>query len=197
MLRVEPLEGGAGFEFVDVVKGGVIPGVFMAAVEKGVRQALAEGVVAGYPVHDIRVTVHDGKTHAVDGKDIAFTSAGRKATIDGVRNAHPIVLEPLVNIEVLAPEYSIGDLTGDLASKRGQVTGTQPRAAGSVAISALIPLAELDDYQGRLKSLTAGQGSYSISFSHYAQVPDATQRLLASKYKALDLDDESAGGNGR
>ena len=107
------------------------------------------------------------------------------------------MLEPLVNIEVLAPEYSIGDLTGDLASKRGQVTGTQPRAAGSVAISALIPLAELDDYQGRLKSLTAGQGSYSISFSHYAQVPDATQRLLASKYKAIDLDDESAGGSGR
>ena len=197
MLRVEPLAGGAGFEFVDIVKGGVIPGVFMAAVEKGVRQALAEGVVAGYPLHDIRVTVHDGKTHAVDGKDIAFTSAGRKATIDAVRKAYPIVLEPMVTIEVLAPESSIGDLTGDLASKRGQVTGTQPRAAGSVAISALMPLAELDDYQGRLKSLTAGQGSYSISFSHYAQVPDATQRLLASKYKAVDLDDDSAGGSGR
>ncbi len=191
MLRVEPLPRGSGFEFVDIVKGGAIPGVFMAAVEKGVRQALAEGVVAGYPVHDLRVTVHDGKTHAVDGKDIAFTSAGRKATIDAVRQARPIVLEPLVNIEVLAPEATIGDLTGDLASKRGHVTGTEPRPSGHVAISALMPLAELGDYQGRLKSLTAGEGSYGIEFSHYAPVPDSTQQQLASKYKAVNLDDEA------
>jgi elongation factor G len=197
MLRVEPLPRGAGFEFVDIVKGGAIPGVFMAAVEKGVRQALAEGVVAGYPVHDLRVTVHDGKTHAVDGKDIAFTSAGRKATIDAVRLARPMVLEPLVNIEVLAPEATIGDLTGDLASKRGHVTGTQPRPNGAVAISGLIPLAELGDYQGRLKSLTAGEGSYSIEFSHYAQVPDATQQQLASKYKAVNLDDDAPAGPSR
>ncbi len=190
MLRVEPLPRGSGFEFVDIVKGGAIPGVFMAAVEKGVRQALAEGVVAGYPVHDLRVTVHDGKTHAVDGKDIAFTSAGRKATIDAVRQARPIVLEPLVNIEVLAPEATIGDLTGDLASKRGHVTGTEPRPAGHVAISALMPLAELGDYQGRLKSLTAGEGSYGIEFSHYAPVPDSTQQLLAGKYKAASLDED-------
>ncbi len=197
MLRVEPLARGTGFEFVDIVKGGAIPGVFMAAVEKGVHQALAEGVVAGYPLHDLRVTVHDGKTHAVDGKDIAFTAAGRKATIDAVRQARPIVLEPLVNIEVLAPEATIGDLTGDLASKRGQVTGTQPRPAAAVAISAVIPLAELGDYQGRLKSLTGGEGSYSIEFSHYAPVPDATQQHLASKFKAVNLDDEQSGGPAR
>jgi elongation factor G len=192
MLRVEPLERGAGFEFVDVVKGGAIPGVFMAAVEKGVRQALADGVVAGFPVHDTRVTVYDGKTHAVDGKEVAFVAAARKATIDAVRKAYPIVLEPLVNIEVLAPETAIGDLTGDLASKRGQITGTQARSAGTVAISGQIPLAELDDYQGRLKSLTGGQGSYSIVFSHYAQVPGNTQEQLASKYKdkANKLGDE-------
>jgi len=187
MLRVEPLERGAGFEFVDVVKGGAIPGVFMASVEKGVRQALAEGVVAGFPVQDIRVTVYDGKTHAVDGKDIAFVSAGRKATIDAVRLARPIVLEPLVNIEVLSPEDSIGDLTGDLASKRGHITGTQPHADGTVGISGLIPLAELGEYQGRLKSLTGGKGSYSITFSHYAQVPDSTQQPLASNFKAVEL----------
>jgi len=187
MLRVEPLERGAGFEFVDVVKGGAIPGVFMASVEKGVRQALAEGVVAGFPVQDIRVTVYDGKTHAVDGKDIAFVSAGRKATIDAVRLARPIVLEPLVNIEVLSPEDSIGDLTGDLASKRGHITGTQPHADGTVGISGLIPLAELGEYQGRLKSLTGGKGSYSITFSHYAQVPDSTQQQLASNFKAVEL----------
>ncbi len=190
MLRIEPLERGAGFEFVDVVKGGVIPGVFMAAVEKGVRQALADGVVAGYPVHDLRVIVYDGKTHAVDGKDIAFTLAGRKATIEAVRKATPIVLEPMVNIEVLAPEVSIGDLTGDLSSKRGHVTGTQPRAAATAAISGQIPLAELDDYQGRLKSLTAGQGTYSIEFSHYAQVPAQTQAQLMAAHKTVNLDDE-------
>ena len=154
------------------------------------RQALADGVVAGFPVHDIRVTVYDGKTHAVDGKDIAFVSAGRKATIDAIRLAKPMVLEPLVNIEVLSPEASIGDLTGDLASKRGQVTGTQPRADGNVSISALIPLAELDEYQGRLKSLTGGKGSYSITFSHYAQVPASLQKALASNFKAEALADD-------
>jgi elongation factor G len=190
MLRIEPLARGAGFEFVDVVKGGAIPGVFMAAVEKGVRQALADGVVAGFPVQDLRVTVYDGKTHAVDGKDIAFTLAGRKATMDAVRLAHPIVLEPLVTIEVLAPETAVGDLTGDLSSRRGHVTGTQPRAAASVAITGLIPLAELDDYQGRLKSLTAGKGSYSIAFSHYAPVPAPTQAQLMAAHKAVNLDDE-------
>ncbi len=145
MLRVEPRERGAGFEFVDIVKGGTIPGVFMAAVEKGVRQALEDGVVGGFPVHDLRVIVYDGKSHAVDSKDIAFFTAGRKATIDAIRAATPIILEPIVDIEILAPEQAIGDLTGDLSSKRGQVTGTQPRGAGSMSIGGRIPLAELDD----------------------------------------------------
>lgn len=190
MLRVEPLARGAGFEFVDIVKGGAIPGAFMAAVEKGVRQALDEGAVAGFPLHDLRVTVHDGKTHAVDGKEVAFVAAGRKATLEAVGKAGPIVLEPLVNIEVLAPEGAIGDLTGDLASRRGQVTGTQPRPGGTVAITGQVPLAELDDYQGRLKSLTAGQGSYSIMFSHYAQVPGNTQQTLAGKFKAVNPDED-------
>jgi len=190
MLRIEPMERGAGFEFVDVVKGGAIPGVFMAAVEKGVRQALADGVVAGFPVHDLKVIVFDGKTHAVDGKDIAFTQAGRKATMEAILKAHPIVLEPMVNIEVVAPEASIGDLTGDLASKRGHVTGTTPRPAGTVGIAGQIPLAELDDYQGRLKSLTAGQGSYSIEFSHYAPVPAQLQAKLMAAHKTIDPDEE-------
>ncbi|MDD2923792.1 elongation factor G [Rhodoferax sp.] len=187
MLRVEPLERGAGFEFVDVVKGGAIPGVFMAAVEKGVRQALAEGAVAGFPLHDLRVTVFDGKTHAVDGKEVAFVAAARKATLEAVRAARPVVLEPLVNIEVQAPEATIGDLTGDLASKRGHITGTQPRPAGTVAISGQMPLAELGDYQSRLKSLTSGQGSYSLAFSHYAQVGADTQAKLAASFKPDNL----------
>ena len=189
MLRVEPLARGAGFEFVDVVKGGAIPGVFMAAVEKGVHQALAEGAVAGFPLHDLRVTVYDGKTHAVDGKEVAFVAAARKATLDAVRAASPIVLEPLVNVEVVAPEAAIGDLTGDLAAKRGHITGTQPRPAGTVAISGQMPLAELGDYQGRLKSLTGGQGSYSLAFSHYAQVSPETQARLASAFKPDNQDD--------
>ena len=190
MLRVEPLERGAGFEFVDIVKGGAIPGVFMAAVEKGVQQALAEGALAGFPVHDLRVTVYDGKTHAVDGKEVAFVAAARKATLLAIRQAKPIVLEPLVNIEVTAPEAHIGDLTGDLASKRGQITGTQPRPAGTVAISGQMPLAELGDYQNRLKSLTAGQGSYSMTFSHYAPVSFDTQQRLASQFKPDNLADD-------
>ena len=190
MLRVEPLERGAGFEFVDVVKGGVIPGVFMPAVEKGVRQALSEGVVAGFPVQDLRVTVHDGKTHAVDGKEIAFVAAARKATLDALRQAQPIVLEPLVKIEVLAPEGNAGDLTGDLANRRGQVTGTQSRPASAIAITALVPLAELSDYQGRLKSLTGGKGAYSMAFAHYTQVPGHLQQTLSSKFRAAPTDDE-------
>ncbi len=186
MLRVEPLERGAGFDFVDIVKGGVIPGVFMAAVEKGVRQALADGVVAGFPVEDLRVTVHDGKSHPVDGKDIAFFTAARKATVDAIRAAKPIILEPLVNIEILAPDAMTGDVTGDLSSKRGHLTGTQPRGPGVMAITGQVPLAELEGYQSRLKSLTGGEGSYSIEFSHYAQVPPATQQQLASQHKVVE-----------
>ena len=190
MLRVEPLERGAGFEFVDIVKGGAIPGVYMAAVEKGVRQALEDGVVAGFPVHDARVIVHDGKSHAVDSKDIAFFSAGRKATIEAIRAASPIILEPVVDIEILAPDASVGDLAGDLSSKRGQVTGTQSRGVGTMSIGGKVPLAELDDYQGRLKSLTGGQGAYTIAFSHYAPVPVQTQQQLASQHKAVVLEDD-------
>ena len=188
-LRVEPLERGAGFVFVDAVKGGVIPGVFMPAVEKGVRQALAGGVVAGYPVEDVKVTVFDGKTHAVDGKEVAFTIAGRKAVVEAIRNARPSVLEPIVSIEIVAPEAAIGDLTGDLAGRRGHVTGTDGRAHGFAAITGEVPLAELDDYQSRLKSLTGGRGSYVIDFARYAAVPPNVQQQLASRFQLHD-DDE-------
>ncbi|NHC06468.1 elongation factor G [Azonexus fungiphilus] len=188
-LRVEPLERGAGFVFVDAVKGGVIPGVFMPAVEKGVRQALAGGVVAGYPVEDVKVTVFDGKTHAVDGKEVAFTIAGRKAVVEAIRNARPSVLEPIVSIEIVAPEAAIGDLTGDLAGRRGHITGTDGRAHGFAAITGEVPLAELDDYQSRLKSLTGGRGSYVIDFARYAAVPPNVQQQLASRFQLHD-DDE-------
>jgi elongation factor G len=192
-LKIEPLPRGAGFEFVDHVKGGVIPGVFMAAVEKGVRQALADGVIAGHPVEDIRVIVYDGKTHAVDGKDVAFFSAGRKATVEAIRAGAAIVLEPIVSIEVITPETAMGDIAGDLASRRGHVTGTQSglaaRRQGLVSVSGEVPLAEIADYASRLKSLTAGRGAYNIEFARYAQVPPQVQQKLAASFKLKDEDD--------
>ena len=188
-LRVEPLARGTGFEFVDAVKGGVIPNVFIPAVEKGVRQALDAGIIAGYPVHDIRVSVYDGKSHPVDSKEIAFVTAGRKAVIDAVTKAGPILLEPIVNVEIQAPDSYVGDLTSDLSGKRGQVTGTQPRAAGTMVITGHAPLSELSDYQSRLRSMTGGHGSYSIEFSHYAAVPGQTQAALVAQHRAPKEED--------
>jgi len=188
-LRVEPMGRGEGFEFVDAVKGGVIPGVFMAAVEKGVRQGLEGGVVAGYQVDDLKVTVFDGKTHAVDGKEVAFVTAGRKAVIEAVRAARPIVLEPIVSVEIIVPEPSIGDLTGDLSSRRGHITGTDGRGHGMAAIAGEVPLAELSDYQSRLKSLTGGQGSYTIEFARYAAVPPNVQQQMAGKFQLHEEDE--------
>lgn len=188
-LKVEPLERGTGFEFVDQVKGGVIPTVFLPAVEKGVRLALHGGVVAGYPVEDIRVIVYDGKTHPVDGKEVAFVSAGRKATIAAIIAASPIVLEPIVRMEVVGPNDSVGDLSGEVSGRRGHITGTENKAGGMSAIAAEVPLAEITEFQSRLKSLTGGQGSYSIEFSHYAQVPPPVQVHLAAKFKLHEDED--------
>ncbi len=188
-LRVEPLERGAGFEFVDAVKGGTIPGVFIPAVEKGVRQALDAGVIAGQPVVDLRVVVHDGKHHPVDSKEVAFVAAGRKAAMAAIRDAATIVLEPIVSIEVTAPESAIGDLTGDLAGRRGHITGTGGRGLGVVAIAGEVPLAEIADYQSRLKSLTGGQGSYTIEFSRYAALPPGLQQKLVAQHKSHEEED--------
>jgi elongation factor G len=185
-LRVEPLPRGSGFEFVDEVKGGAIPNNFMPAVEKGVRLAMEQGVIAGYPVVDLKCVVYDGKHHTVDSKEIAFVTAGKKALIAAVQAARPCVLEPIVNVEIAAPEENMGDITGDLASRRGQVSGTQSGAAGSLTVLALAPLSELASYQSRLNSLTGGQGRYTIAFSHYEQVPPNVQSQLASQYKVKD-----------
>lgn len=185
-LRVEPLPRGAGFEFVDAVKGGTIPGQFMPAVEKGVRAALAEGVIAGYPVVDLRVTVFDGKHHAVDSKEIAFVTAGRRACIEAVKAAQPLVLEPLVQVEITAPEHSIGDITGDLASHRGQVNGTRAAVPGSLVVQGLAPLAELANYQTRLNAMTAGQGRYTLVLSHHEPVPPHVQAALVGAHRGRD-----------
>lgn len=185
-LRIEPLERGAGFEFVDAVKGGTIPGQFMPAVEKGVRQACAAGVVAGFPVVDLRVVVYDGKHHSVDSKEIAFVTAGHRALMAAVREARPLVLEPIVQVEITAPDASVGDITGDLAARRGQVNGTRTAVPGSLIVQGLAPLAELASYQTRLNAMTAGQGRYTLLLSHYEAVPPNTQAALMGAYKAGD-----------
>ena len=181
-LRVEPLKRGTGFEFVDQVKGGTIPTQFIPAVEKGVRQVLDAGPVAGFPVHDVRVIVYDGKHHPVDSKEVAFISAGKRAFMDAISKARPIILEPIVNIEITAPENNMGDIAGDISSKRGQISGTDSLQAGTLAIKGQVPLAELNNYQARLKSVTAGQGSFTIELSHYEAVPPNVQKDLAAQY---------------
>ena len=181
-LRVEPLKRGAGFEFVDQVKGGTIPTQFIPAVEKGVRQVLEAGPVAGFPVHDVRVIVYDGKHHEVDSKEVAFIAAGKRAFMDAISKARTIILEPIVNIEITAPENAMGDIAGDISSKRGQLSGTDSITPGTLVIRGLVPLAELNNYQARLKSVTAGQGSYAIEFARYEPVPPSIQKNLSEQH---------------
>ena len=181
-LKVEPLKRGSGFDFVDQVKGGAIPNQFIPAVEKGVRQVLDAGPVAGYPVHDVRVIVYDGKYHDVDSKEVAFIAAGKRAFMDAISKARAIILEPIVNIEITAPEANMGDIAGDLSSKRGQLSGTDSLAPGTLVIKGQVPLSELNNYQARLKSVTAGQGSYTIEFARYEPVPPSIQKALAEQH---------------
>jgi elongation factor G len=185
-LRVEPLPRGSGFEFADEVKGGAIPNVFIPAVEKGVRQALESGAVAGFPVHDVKVTVYDGKTHPVDGKEIAFITAGRKAFLDAASKAGAIVLEPIVNLELAVPESAIGGVAGELSSRRGQISGTGTARGGMVTMTARAPLAELDDFQGRLKAITGGHGSYSLELRGYEEAPPQMQAKLKAAYRPAE-----------
>jgi elongation factor G len=188
VLRIEPLPRGAGFEFADEVKGGAIPGQFIPAIEKGVREAMAAGVIAGYPMVDLRVVVLDGKHHSVDSKEIAFATAGRKAFINAVREARPIVLEPIVTVEITTPDSALGDVTGDLSAKRGQVTGTQNGPAQTMVVRGQVPLSELSGYQLRLNAMTSGQGRYTLALSHHEPVPPSLQQQLVSQYKLKDDD---------
>ena len=182
-LRIEPLPRGAGFEFVDEVKGGTIPGQFLPAVEKGVRQVLGAGAVAGYPMQDVRVTVYDGKHHPVDSKEVAFVAAGRKAFLDAIGKAGAQVLEPIVDLEVEAPEAHVGDISGGLAAKRARINGTDVARGGGIVVKAQVPLSELEGYAAELKSVTAGRGRYALDFSHYEPVPAQVQQRLAEGYQ--------------
>ena len=188
-LRIEPLPRGTGFEFVDAVKGGTIPGQFLPAVEKGVRQVLQGGAIAGYPIQDVRVTVYDGKHHAVDSKEVAFVAAGKKAFLDAIGQAKPQVLEPIVDLEVNVPEQHMGDISGGLAGKRARILGTDSVRGGEIVVKAQVPLSELEGYAAELKSVTAGKGRYRLDFSHYEPVPGNVQQRLVEAYKPRHEDD--------
>ena len=183
-LRVEPLERGGGFEFVDKIVGGVIPKGFMPAIEKGVRDIMRKGIVAGYPIEDVRVTVIDGKTHSVDSKEIAFKTAGKFAFKNAFLKARPQILEPIVNIEVTTPDESLGAITGDLSSRRGRVLGTDMMGSGKALVKASVPLADMMDYEPTLKSMTKGRGSYTMELSHYDPVPERIAQDLVAKFAA-------------
>ena len=182
-LRIEPLQRGSGFEFVDEVVGAAIPGQFIPAVEKGVRQALKEGALAGFPVQDVRVIVHDGKSHPVDSKEVAFVSAGRKAFLDAFEKAGPIALEPIMLLTITGPAAAVGDITGDLASRRARIHGNSMLPGQRAQLTALVPLAEVSEYASRLKALTGGQGTYTMELSHYDPVPPRRQQELAQAWR--------------
>jgi elongation factor G len=180
-LRIEPIGRGEGFDFVNKIVGGAIPGQFIPAVEKGVKQAMEEGAVGGFTMQDIRVIVYDGKYHAVDSKEIAFVTAGKKAFLDAVEKAGPVILEPIVNIAITTPDSFMGDLTGDLAGRRGQISGTESGRNNTLIIKGQAPLSELEGYATQLKAITGGEGNYTIEFSHYEAVPANIQQQLKSE----------------
>ncbi|MFH1394985.1 MAG: elongation factor G [Candidatus Omnitrophota bacterium] len=185
-LRVEPLERGAGFEFVDEVVGGAIPKQFVGSCEKGIRNAMSDGTVAGYPIIDVKATVYDGKTHPVDSKDIAFQIAAAHAFREACDKAKPVLLEPIMNVELTVPEENMGDITGSLSSRRGRVQGMDSEG-GMQLLRAQIPLEEMYKYANELKSLTAGRATYTMSFAHYETVPsNVAQKVIAESKKAKE-----------
>jgi elongation factor G len=188
-LRIEPLPRGSGFEFVDEVVGGAIPGQFLPAVEKGVRSVIEGGAIAGYMLQDVRVIVYDGKHHPVDSKEVAFVAAGRKAFLDAIAKARPLVLEPIVSLDVTVPDVHMGDVTGGLATKRARINGTDSARGGEIVVKAQVPLAEIGDYSNELKAITAGRGRYSIEFSHYEAVPPQVQKQLVEAYRPRHEED--------
>jgi elongation factor G len=170
-IEIEPLESGAGFEFVNAIKGGVIPTGFIPAVEKGVQEAMQEGVVAGYPVKDVRVRLYDGSYHTVDSSEMAFKVAGSQAMKQAMEAAAPVLLEPIMLVSVNAPEDTVGDVIGDLNSRRGRPLGMEPVGAGMTDIKAEVPMCEMLSYAPDLRSITGGQGEFSMEFLRYEEVP--------------------------
>jgi elongation factor G len=182
VLEVEPLERGGEFEFVDRIVGGVVPRQFIPAVEKGVREALDHGIVAGFPVVDVRVSLVDGKYHPVDSSEAAFKMAGSIGFKEAAAEARPSLLEPVMEVEVTVPEEYTGDIMGDLNSRRAHVHGMQP-AGGLTTITASVPYAEMLRYATDLRSMTQGRGNYSMRHSHYQEVPANLQQQIIDKRK--------------
>jgi elongation factor G len=170
-IEIEPLEPGQGFEFVNAIKGGVIPSGFIPAVEKGVQEAMQDGVVAGYPVKDVRVRVYDGSYHTVDSSEMAFKIAGLQAMKEAMAQAGPVLLEPIMVVTVNAPEDAVGDVIGDLNSRRGRPLGMEPVGAGMSEIKAEVPMAEMLSYAPDLRAITGGQGEFTMEFERYEEVP--------------------------
>jgi elongation factor G len=169
-IEVEPLEPGAGFEFVNAIKGGVIPGSFIPAVEKGVHEAMQRGAVAGYPVKDVRVRLYDGSYHSVDSSEMAFKTAGALAMRQALEAASPVLLEPIMQVTVAVPEDAVGDVIGDLNSRRGRPLGMEP-AGGMTEVRAEVPMAEMLSYAPDLRSITGGQGEFTMELARYEEVP--------------------------
>ncbi len=177
-INMYPAERGEGYEFIDKIFGGAIDQPFRPSVDKGIRAQMAEGVLAGYPVVDVKVELVDGKTHPVDSKDIAFQIAGKGAFKEAFAKSKPAILEPIVVIDVTVPAENVGDIQGDLASRRGRPQGQEMLPGNMASIKAIVPLAELADYNSRLSSITGGQGAYSMEFSHYEAVPGNVQQQI-------------------
>ncbi|MDR2925102.1 MAG: elongation factor G [Azoarcus sp.] len=181
-LRVEPLPRGEGLQFGDEVKGGTIPTQYMPAVEKGVRQAVADGALAGYPIHDLRVVITDGKHHPVDSNEISFVTAGRHALIDAVLSARPQILEPIVEVQVRVSDNYFGNVSAEISGRRGRVTGTDSPASGWTLITAFVPMADMDGFEARLKSLCAGESEFAIAAGGYESVAGDVQAKLVNEY---------------
>lgn len=184
VLKIEPQEPGKGFEFVDAIKGGVVPREFIPAVEKGVRETLTSGVMAGYPVVDVKVTLFFGSYHDVDSNENAFRMAGSMAFKDGCRKADPVILEPMMSVEVETPEDYAGTVMGDLSSRRGMVQGMEDMVGGGKIIKAEVPLSEMFGYATSLRSATQGRATYTMEFKHYAEAPkNIIEAIVSSRAK--------------
>ena len=181
-LEVEPLPRGSGYEFQDKIVGGVIPQQYRPAVEKGVAETMKEGIIAGYPFVDVKVTLYDGSYHSVDSSEMAFKIAGSMALRKAVQDARPVLLEPIMKVEVITPDDTLGAVIGDLNSKRGRVQGVEPQAGGNQKINALVPMSEMLTYANQLTSLTSGRGLYSMEFALYEELPShLAQKIIAER----------------
>jgi elongation factor G len=181
-IKLEPQEPGKGYEFVDAIKGGAVPREYIPAVQKGINDTLPNGVLAGFPVVDVKVTLYDGSYHEVDSNENAFKMAGSIAFKEGMRRANPTLLEPIMAVEVETPEDFMGNVVGDLNSRRGMIQGMEDMAGGGKAIRAEVPLAEMFGYSTTLRSLSQGRATYSMEFKHYAEAPKNVAEAIINKY---------------